>query len=120
MDQAARQDSEAVGTVHAPEADESQLREDIAQRRGDLGDTVAALVEKTDVKTRAKEKVQGIKQTAVRKKNELAGDAQGASPDGAGVGAQRLVVFVRDNPAPAYATGALVIGYLLGRRGRRT
>jgi uncharacterized protein DUF3618 len=119
MDQATRQGSQALENAGAGEADEAQLRRDIAQTREELGDTVAALVEKTDVKTRAKEKVQDVKQTALRKKSELAGKAQSTGPDGAGAQAERLTTVVRENPVPAYVAGALAVGYLLGRRGRR-
>lgn len=120
MDQAARQGSEAVEAPGAGEAGEAQLRRDIAQTREELGETVAALAEKTDVKTRAKQKAQDVKQTALRKTNELAGKAQGASPDGMSGAGQRLATIVRENPIPAYVAGALAVGYVLGRRGRRS
>jgi Protein of unknown function (DUF3618) len=44
-----------------------QLRQDIEQTRTDLGDTVAALAAKTDVKARAKEKVDEIKHATAEK-----------------------------------------------------
>jgi hypothetical protein len=44
------------GAKSAPETPE-ELRDDIERTRRDLGDTVAALADKTDVKSRAKERV---------------------------------------------------------------
>ena len=53
----------APGSQQPPE-DPAQLRDDIERTRQDLGDTVAALAEKTDVKARAKEKVAEVKTKA--------------------------------------------------------
>jgi hypothetical protein len=93
VDEAARQGSEAVGTRDGDEPTEAELRRDIAATREDLGETVAALVEKTDVKAQAKSKVQSAKQSALRRKQDVA--------------------------VPAAVAGALVLCLLLYRRGRR-
>lgn len=47
-----------TSTASAPGV--AELRREIEHTREELGDTVAALVEKTDVKARAKERVQEI------------------------------------------------------------
>lgn len=93
MDEATRQGSEAVGTRAGDEPTEAELRRDIAATREDLGETVAALVERTDVKAQARNKVQSVKQSALRRKQDVA--------------------------MPAAVAGALVLGLLLYRRGRR-
>ena len=93
MDEATRQGSEAVGTRAGDEPTEAELRRDIAATREDLGETVAALVERTDVKAQARNKVQSVKQSALRRKQDVA--------------------------VPAAVAGALALGLLLYRRGRR-
>jgi ElaB/YqjD/DUF883 family membrane-anchored ribosome-binding protein len=119
VDEATRQGSEAVGTRADDEPSEAELRRDIAATREDLGETVAALVEKTDVKAQAKSKMQSVKQSALRKKQDAVGQARDTSPDDVNAAAQRAAAKVRENPVPAYVAGALALGFLLGRRGRR-
>ena len=55
------------GTQKTPE----ELREDIEQTRQELGDTVEALAEKTDVKAQAKQRVDSIKDSALHKKDDF-------------------------------------------------
>jgi uncharacterized membrane protein YukC len=62
-----------------------EIREEIEETREELGDTVAAVAEKTDVKKQAKAKVGGAKAEGVR----------------------QVQSFAKRNPAPA-AIGALV------------
>ena len=47
--------------------DAAQLRAEIERTRRELGDTVAALAEKTDVKARAKEKVSEVRHNVTEK-----------------------------------------------------
>jgi ElaB/YqjD/DUF883 family membrane-anchored ribosome-binding protein len=119
VDEATRQGSEAVGARAGEAPTEAELRRDIAATREDLGETVAALVEKTDVKAQAKSKVQSVKQTALRKKRDVVGQARETSPDNVNAAAQRAVASVRSNPVAVYVAGALALGVLIGRRGRR-
>jgi hypothetical protein len=55
--------STPAGTMESrdPEQDPEQIREDIAQTREELGDTVAAMAEKTDVKQQAQVKAEKLK-----------------------------------------------------------
>lgn len=97
-----------------------ELRQDIEQTREELGDTVEAMAEKTDVKAQAKERIAAVKSTAQQKKDELIAKAKAASPDSASAGAQQVASTVQRKPVPftaggAFAAGALV-GWLMGRR----
>lgn len=97
-----------------------ELRQDIEQTREELGDTVEALAEKTDVKAQAKDRIAAVKSTAQQKKDELIAKAKAASPDSASAGAQQVASTVQRKPVPftaggAFAAGALV-GWLMGRR----
>ncbi len=115
------QDESQVG----PEVEEEsqtrgpdEIREEIEETRGEMGETVEALAEKADVKAQARQKIDELKQSALAKKQELVGKAKQASPDSASGGAQNVTAKARENPLPLAVGGALVVGFLLGRRGR--
>ena len=102
-----------------PPEDPAQLRDNIERTRQDLGDTVAALAEKTDVKTRAKEKVSEVKQNVNEKRTELMGKARDSSPDGASSAAVQVRTKAQENPIPTAAVAAFVGGFLFGRITKR-
>ncbi len=108
--------ADAVGENKSPE----QIRADIEQTREQLGDTVEALAEKTDVKAQAKTRISAAKDAAQSKRAEYAAKAKQAAPDSAGAGADQLTATVKQQPLPfavavAFVAG-LAIGGLLGRR----
>lgn len=112
-----------------------QIEAEIEATREELGDTVAELADKADVKKQAKKKVAETKAKATAKKDELkekataqkdaaAAKVTEASPDAAREGAQQAAAqasqLARENPIPTAAisafVGGLVIGWILGRR----
>jgi ElaB/YqjD/DUF883 family membrane-anchored ribosome-binding protein len=95
--------------------DPQQLRADIERTREDLGDTVAALAEKTDVKARARDKVSEVRQNVNQRRTELVGRARESSPDGATSAATQVRAKAQENPIPTAAIAAFVGGFLLGR-----
>jgi ElaB/YqjD/DUF883 family membrane-anchored ribosome-binding protein len=99
--------------------DPAALRDEIERTRQDLGDTVAALAEKTDVKARAKEKVSEVRQNVTEKKTELMGRARESSPDGANSAAVQVRAKAQENPIPSAALAAFVGGFLFGRITKR-
>jgi hypothetical protein len=99
--------------------DPAQMRDDIERTRQDLGDTVAALAEKTDVKTRAKAKVAEVRQNVTEKRTELMGRAKESSPDGASSAAVQVRAKAEENPVPTAALAAFVGGFLFGRITKR-
>ena len=99
--------------------DPAQLRAEIARTRENLGDTVAALAEKTDVKTRAKGKVADIRHNVTEKGTELLGRAREKSPDGAGSAAAKVRAKAQENPVPTAALAAFAGGFLFGRIRKR-
>ena len=117
------EDPGAVGTraldEQQPPEDPARLRADIERTRQDLGDTVAALAEKTDVKARAKEKVSEVRQNVTEKRSELMGKARDSSPDGANSAAVRVRAKAQANPVPTAALAAFVGGLLFGRITKR-
>jgi ElaB/YqjD/DUF883 family membrane-anchored ribosome-binding protein len=102
-----------------PPDDPAQLREDIERTREDLGDTVAALAEKTDVKARARDKVTEVKQNVSDKRTELMGKARDSSPDSANSAAVQARTKAQENPVPTAALAAFVGGFLFGRITKR-
>jgi len=112
-----------------------EIRREIEHTREELGDTVAALAAKTDVKAQAQQGVEEAKQSVRDKVDEVkataqekvAGarsaaqenapeSAQQAGQQAAQVAAQardQAAQVVNENPIPA-AAGALVAGLLLG------
>ena len=120
------QDPGAVGTraldesgAQQPPEDPAALRAEIERTRRDLGDTVAALAEKTDVKARAKEKVSEVRQNVTEKRTELMGKARESSPDGASSAAVQVRTKAQENPIPTAALAAFVGGVLFGRITKR-
>jgi chromosome segregation ATPase len=98
-----------------------EIEAEVAETREQLGETVAALAEKTDVKRQAKAKVQDTKQAAQEKATETAETAKqkmSEAPERAGAMSDRVVAAIRANPVPAVAgaVAALAIVVVLRRR----
>ncbi|HEX6024714.1 MAG TPA: DUF3618 domain-containing protein [Solirubrobacter sp.] len=74
--------------------DPDRIRREIEQTRAEMGDTVDALGYKTDVKSRAKESIQGKTQTVVG-------------------GAKSAKSVAQENPL-GLAVGAIAVGFLAG------
>jgi hypothetical protein len=107
-----------------PEVSESErgpeeIREDIEGTRREMGDTVGALAEKTDVKEQAKRRLYDVKQSATGKKDEMLGKTREAAPEGAVSAGERVSRAARENPVPLAVAGALVAGFVTGRLTRR-
>jgi hypothetical protein len=122
MDEGARAAGSPVeqGTTDAGTRSPEEIRADIEQTRGEVGDTVEALAAKTDVKAQAKAKVEGVKTNVRERAGVLKSKAQGATPESAQQGGQQVVAKVREKPAPFAIGGAILFGFLLGRvTGRR-
>jgi Protein of unknown function (DUF3618) len=131
MDEAARQSSEAVGSAQAAAPTEEirgesekprspdEIRREIEQTREELGETVEELVEKGDVKARLKERLDAAKHAAMTKRDEVRVKARSAAAPGADAAANQLKAKARENPLPFAVGGALLAGFVLGRRSTR-
>jgi ElaB/YqjD/DUF883 family membrane-anchored ribosome-binding protein len=102
--------------------DPAEIREEIEETRGELGETVAAVAEKTDVKKQAEAKKDELKDQASAKAEEakatvqaLGEKAKQAAPDSASDGVAQAQRFAQENPLPVAVAGAFVAGLLLGR-----
>jgi chromosome segregation ATPase len=119
------QGQERAQLVDDQDKSAAQLRAEIEDVREDLGDTAAALAAKTDVKARAREKAQQLKQSAADTKDDLlsktgrARSANGASRSSGPAALTQARTKARENPGLVAAVGALVGGFALGRLTRR-
>jgi Protein of unknown function (DUF3618) len=116
MDEEPRQAEPGVG---GGERSPEQIQAEIDATREQLGETVAAVGKKADLKGQARDKVTELKQTARAKKDELLTKAKRSSPDSAATGAQKLKGTAQEKPLPFAVGGALLLGFLLGRRAGR-
>lgn len=84
--------------------DPSAIREEIEETRAQMGDTVEAIGYKTDVKSRARDKVTGVRERI-----------GGATPSTGDVkdGAQKAVSVAESNPL-GFGVAALAGGFLIG------
>jgi len=108
---------EDPGAKRAPvtdNGDPEQIRGEIETTRQELGDTVAALSAKADVKAQAKRKIEDTKATVADKKDEVLSKAQEAAPQSAVTTASRAAEQARQNPLPFAAAGAFAFGFLAG------
>jgi hypothetical protein len=124
------QDQSQAGQELDPERTPEQVRDEIEQTRVELGDTVAALAEKADVKAQARHavdeaketvtsKVSGVKETVAGKKDEFVSSAREATPESAGDAGQRVAALAQENRLALAAATAFGLGLLIGRRRTR-
>lgn len=116
MDQEPRQ---VTPDVDQGERSPEQIQAEIDATREQLGETVAAVAAKADVKAQARAKVLEVSQTVRAKKDGILGKAKAAGPESAGTGAQQLKARARENPLPFAVGGGLLVGLVLGRRADR-
>ena len=109
------QDTGTGGTAMSGTRDPEQIRQEIEETRAELGDTVAAMAHRTDVKAQAKERFDHAKATVGEKKEEVLGKAKEISPDTAVSAATEVSHKARQNPLPLAVSGAFAIGFLVGR-----
>jgi hypothetical protein len=96
-----RQDGEAVETE---ERTPEQIEAEIERTRREMGDTVAAVAEKADVKAQAKAKV-----------DETKARLRAKAPSSTGEGAGKVGQVARENQRPLIIGGAVLVAFLLGR-----
>jgi ElaB/YqjD/DUF883 family membrane-anchored ribosome-binding protein len=92
-----------------------RIRAEIEQTRSDMSETVDALGYKADVKTRAKENLQGKKESAKESIVGVKDKVVGTTPDSAEVKdkAQRAAGVAQQNPL-GLAIGSVAVGFLVG------
>jgi hypothetical protein len=105
-----------------------QVREKIEQTRAELGDTVAELAAKTDVKAQAHravdnakatvtDKAREVKDSAGAKKEEITTTTRDAMPPSADAARRQLISRAQQHRLALVAAVALGTGILIGKRG---
>jgi Protein of unknown function (DUF3618) len=123
---------EAVDTQRDRTPD--QIREEIAHTRVELGDTVAALAAKTDVKAQAHRAVDNAKATVTGKarevtgkarevtssagarRDEIATTARAAMPPSADAARRQVITLAQEHRLSLLVLAAFTAGLLIGRR----
>lgn len=95
--------------------DPEEIRRDIARTREELGETVAALAEKADVKARARERVQEIRHNVSDRTGDVAGKVRGATPDSATHAAGQVTQKSKEHPFAVFVALAIAAGFIVGR-----
>ena len=113
------EDPGATSTPVTGSSDPEAIRQEIEATREELGDTVATLAEKTDVKAHVKRRIKNTKASVTGKKDELLGKAKQTSPDAAVSAAGEVAIKARENPVPLAVAGAFIAGFLAGRTSSR-
>ena len=95
--------------------DPGEIREEIEQTRGEMGETVEALGQKADVKTRAKEKITGKRDELKGRLTRTRSRAGEATPDPEQVreGARQAAGIAQENPL-GLALGSVAVGFVAG------
>jgi ElaB/YqjD/DUF883 family membrane-anchored ribosome-binding protein len=91
-----------------------EIRRNIEATRAELGDTVEALAEKTDVKQQAKDRIDDRRAQLKSKAGAVREKISSASPEQAQRGAGQLAEHARQQPLPYAAFGAFAAGLLVG------
>ena len=106
-------------TVTRAASDPETIREEIDATRQQLGDTIEALAEKTDLRAQAKHKLEKTKAYVSEKKEDLLGKATRGSPKSVVSAANQAAQKARENPVPLAAISAFALGWAVGQRSRR-
>jgi ElaB/YqjD/DUF883 family membrane-anchored ribosome-binding protein len=95
--------------------DPGEIREEIEETRARMGDTVEAIGYKTDVKTRAKEKVSGTVESVRSRVGATGSSVNDATPDRDDVrrSARRAAGLAQENPI-GLVLGSVAVGFLVG------
>jgi Protein of unknown function (DUF3618) len=115
--------STSGSAVSVEARDPDKIRQEIEATRRELGDTIEALAEKTDVRTQAKHKIEESNAYISKKKGDLLGrkdellaQARATSPQSLLSGVQHAARKARENPIELAAVSAFVLGFVVGRR----
>jgi uncharacterized protein DUF3618 len=111
----AKDQSQVSTSLNEGQKEPEELRREIERTRAELGETVEALVAKTDVKARAREKVAEAKVSAAHRKDEVIGKARDLTPDSAGSASAGAATKAREHPLPVAVAGGFAAGFLVAR-----
>jgi uncharacterized protein DUF3618 len=110
------EDERQVGEAVAADArTPEQIQADIERTRRELGDTVAAVAEKADVKARARARAQETRERLLNKKHAVASKTRAAAPDSADQALHTVARTARENQRALVIAAATLTAFALGR-----
>ena len=120
------EESSTSGSAVSVEArDPDKIRQEIEATRQELGDTIEALAEKTDVRAQAKHKIEESNAYISRRKDDLFGKKDGllakareTSPESLVSAVQHAAHKARESPLELAAISAFALGFVVGRRSK--
>jgi hypothetical protein len=95
--------------------DPSEIRQDIEEKRAEMGETVSSLAYKADVPSRVKDSVADKRDRLKAQMSSASSSIGDATPDGSDIrdGAKQAVGIAQENPL-GLAIGGIAIGFLVG------
>ena len=97
----------------------AEIRAEIDETREEMGETVAAVAAKTDVKAQARARVDEVKANVHHKADEAKAAAREHTPASAQEGVATVATKARENKLALLGAGALLAAFWLGRRSGR-
>jgi len=108
--------STSGSAVSVEARDPESIRKEIEATRQELGDTIEALAEKTDVRAQAKHKIEACNAYLSKKKDDFRTKAKETSPESLVSAVQHAGHKARENPIELAAISAFALGFVVGRR----
>jgi len=108
--------SKSGSAVSVETRDPDKIRKEIETTRQELGDTIQALAEETDVRAHAKRKMEESNAYVSKKKDDLLAKAKETSPQSLVSAVQHAAHKARENPIELATISAFALGFVVGRR----
>jgi hypothetical protein len=103
----------------SPHQNPAELRDQIALTRAELGETLEALAEKTDVGARARRRLEATRHGLGERRNGVAGRLREAAPDSAARAADQVGKLTAERRTLLVLGALLLAGFVLWRLGDR-
>jgi Protein of unknown function (DUF3618) len=110
--------STSGSAVSVAAGDPERIRKEIEATRQELGETIEALAERTDVRAHAKRVMEESHAYISKKTDDLLAKVRETSPESLVSAAHHAAGKARDNPIELAAISAGAIGFVAGRRSR--
>jgi hypothetical protein len=110
--------STSGSAVSVEARDPDKIRKEIEATRQELGDTIEALAEKSDLRAHAKHKMEESNAYVSKKKDDLFAKARKTSPHSLVLAVQHAAHKARENPVELAAISAFALGFVVGRRSK--
>jgi ElaB/YqjD/DUF883 family membrane-anchored ribosome-binding protein len=108
------EDTRTSSTAVSDTQEADYVRHEIEETRRELGETVAALAEKTDIKAQTKRRAAETKASLQERRRRVLASVKQTSPKSAVSATSRVSAKSREEPLPFVAVAAFAVGALVG------